>query len=581
MSRQQLEKENMHHQIQCKRLKISVAQVNERKSSILKKVNVNKKSKSGRKNKRRKASWKTEATTANQNKPTYNCTQCPKTFKTKQGLTKHLPKHANNNKRKQQPEESSFSCKRRRVTGQHQCSYCPEPGFKRHLALATHIGMKHPQQSSKKCQHCGQSFRHPNKLKAHKQDKHWHPPREEFICKICKQQCENYQGLKTYIGMMHQQHVKPFDPNFDFTTAAEFPSWKSITENRTKSIDYNAAAFLKMIGPNLADPRQRPQNMNLNINKDEMLSQWKKCMDHKISIGVCATCGSQVIKADDEFKVMKITNKLPQCFKADNNTLPNKNLIKYKCLHIIEFNNGLDVFKLCDKGVKGDQVTVCKLCLGKLIHAKKNQKPPTHTIAHYDLCKIPINLCPIQDLTLGEKLAMSKVIVHVPLIQLKPVYGPGNAGIKGHSFGIKSTQDEIERSIVQILPRHDLDEVIHVSLVAEKEMIPIAKKILKQAGGALDIRAHVIIPWLQWLKEMGNPHFQNVTILSVPAAAKMLNESVNKILQNACESSSAIIHKMMGKSRAEQDDQDTGLNKYGNAMDSNSSLSRYSLINSE
>ena len=37
-------------------------------------------------------------------------------------------------------------------------------------------------------------LKHPNKLKAHIQDKHWHPPREEFICKICKQQCENYQA---------------------------------------------------------------------------------------------------------------------------------------------------------------------------------------------------------------------------------------------------------------------------------------------------------------------------------------------------------------------------------------------------
>ena len=376
---------------------------------------------------------------------------------------------------------------------------------------------------------------------------------------------------------VHQQLAKPYDPNFDFTTATEFPSWKAIKENRTKNIDYNSAGFLKMIGKNLEDPRQKPQNINFNINKDEILNQWKQSMDHNIGIGTCATCGRQIIKADKEFKVMKITNKLLQCFKADQTTLPNKNSIKYKCLHLMEFNNGKDIFKLCDKGVKGDQVTVCKVCLGKLNHAKKTKIPPIHTLANYDLCKIPNDLCPIQDLTLGERLAMSKVIVHVPLIQLKPVYGPGNAGIKGHSFGIKSTQDEIARSMVQILPRHDLDEVIHVSLVAEKEMIPIAKKILKQGGGALNIRAHVIIPWLQWLKEMDNPHFRNVTILSLPAAAKMLDESVNKILQNAFESSSATIHKMMGKSRAEQDDQDTGLN---DDM-ANKSLIRHTLITQE
>ena len=77
----------------------------------------------------------------------YSCSQCPKTFKTKWGLTRNLSKHTKNNKSKQQPQESSFPSKRRRVTGELQSPHCNEPGFKNQLAFATHIGKKHQQQS--------------------------------------------------------------------------------------------------------------------------------------------------------------------------------------------------------------------------------------------------------------------------------------------------------------------------------------------------------------------------------------------------------------------------------------------------
>ena len=165
--------------------------------------------------------------------------------------------------------------KKLKVTGQYQCAHCDVTPLKSALALATHIGKTHPKESLKQCTHCGQRFVRPAMLKAHIKEKHSQPAREEFICHICKQQCENSLGLKIHIGMVHQQLAKPYDPNFDFTTASEFPSWKAIKEDRTKNIDYNSAGFLKMIGKNLEDPRQKPQNVNFKINKDEILNQWK------------------------------------------------------------------------------------------------------------------------------------------------------------------------------------------------------------------------------------------------------------------------------------------------------------------
>ena len=157
---------------------------------------------------------------------------------------------------------------------------------------------------------------------------------------------------------------------------------------------------------------------------------------------------------------------------------------------------------MCEKGIlTGDKLLICKQCSGTLKYAAKTKKVPIHALAHYDLGKKPSGLV---RLNLGEKLAISKSIVYVPLIQFKPVYGPGNAGVKGHSFGIKSSQEEIERSIMKILPRHDLAEVIQISLCAEKEMNHIAKEIIKR--GPLDIRIEAIMPWLHWFKALENPY---------------------------------------------------------------------------
>ena len=69
-----------------------------------------------------------------------------------------------------------------------------------------------------------------------------------FTCCICSEEYQNYKALKTHIGMKHAMKMKPFDDNFDFTSAVDFPSWKEIKECRHKNPDYNAAGFLKMIG---------------------------------------------------------------------------------------------------------------------------------------------------------------------------------------------------------------------------------------------------------------------------------------------------------------------------------------------
>ena len=474
--------------------------------------------------------------------------------------------------------------KSNKASKQLQCSYCKrkyktEKGKNRHIAikheiaetycvkckkyfkdphgLYVHIGKTHSTKCTKKCQHCGKAFRGPHELQNHL--KALQDSKRTFSCFACSEEYQNYLALKTHVGMKHATKMKPFDHRFDFTSAIAFPSWKEIKEYRHKNPDYNAAGFLKMIGDNVKDVRIRPNEVCTNIGKKEMLDQWKQDMKHDVSIQTCAVCGRQVLMVNGEFAWLAITSSLLLCCKADKNDLPPKNSIKYKSLHLVERENG-DIFKLCPKGVIADKVLACTVCHSTLKYATKTKKPPIHTIAHYDLGKKPTKDFDLKKLTFGEKLAISKVIVYVPEIQFKPVHGKKNIGIKGHAFGIRTTQEEIEDSIVKILPRQDLQEVIRINLCGEKEMHHIAKQIIKQ--GHLDIRIQAIMPWLRWFKAVDNPHFRDVKILPQSEAEEMLKRSVDMILEKAFDTTSGTINKLMDQTRAELCDEEDHLNQH-------------------
>ena len=239
-----------------------------------------------------------------------------------------------------------------------------------------------------------------------------------------------------------------------------------------------------MIGKNLKDPRHEPTDVCFTVNKDEIMNHWKQHMDHTIAIETCGLCGRQVFMTDEELHLVPLTSNLLQCFKANPSELPAKDSIKCKSLHLVHSNNG-DIFKLCDRGLKDNQVVVCNTCHGNLPYAAKTGKPLIYTLAHYDLGKKPRT--ELQTLTFGEKF--------VPQIQLKPVHGKRNFGFKGHAFGIEASQSDIVESMVNMLPRHDLGDVMQISSCGDKELTSFAKEILRQ--GPLNIRMEVIMPWLE------------------------------------------------------------------------------------
>ena len=433
-----------------------------------------------------------------------------------------------------------------------QCLQCKNK-FKNSKALSTHIGIKHGKKLI--CSKCKITFRRPNELEQHIKQRHSQSPTNLSQCLTCKQTHATPHALSIHIGMCHKTLNQEFDPNFDFTTAVQLPSWRDIQQYRLDNIDYNAAGFLKMIGNNIADPRKQPK-LQFQINKDEIINNWKQNMRHNIPIKICGTCGRQVIETQGQYHMISINSKKLQIFKVDEtkDVLPPKNSIKYQHLHLTEMPNG-DIYKVCQQAVYNDKIGICNVCNTKLSYKKSKEIAPKHTFAHYDLGKANSNL---KKLTFAEKLAISKVIPFCPTIQYKPVYGKRNIGIKGHAFGIKTSQKDVWDSVVNVLPRLDLGDVIHVNLCAKKEMFAIAKQIIKQ--GPLHIRADVILEWLQWFKALGNPYYHDVTIRTHSETEKIIKDSINKILNNASESESAKIHGLMDRSRTELLDEQEGLN---------------------
>ena len=484
----------------------------------------------------------------------FQCKHCHRKFKSRGKLKQHLEKHMKDKERKIQSRYKNDFVDDDAVLVETEktieCEYCGKM-FHCTSGLSSHIGKVH--YANQLCVECGRIFRRPSQLKKHVMDRH---SQKKHQCLSCSQRFDSYNGLLKHTGKCLNK--EEFDEDFDFTTATKFPSWETIKNYRTVKLDYMAAGCLKMIGSNLLDPRKEPKDVNFKIDKTEMLKQWKHLMGHNIPIVVCALCARSMLKVAGEYNINLITNKVFQLFKADKDDLPEKDSLEYKSMHLVELANG-DVFKMHPKGIiEEGKVVVCKNCNGRLRYAQKRKKLPIHTIAYYDVGRRPKFL---QKLNLGERLAVSRVVIYVPFCQFKSTYGAGNQGLKGHAFAINCSQDSIGQTITRVLPRQDLAEVIKVSLVGEKEMCHVAKEIMKRKTGILHFRVDVILAWLHFLKSIGNPYYQDVEIMDKDETRKMLEASVEKILCNAFESNSGIINKMMGDTRAEQLDEDDGLNE--------------------
>ncbi len=107
-----------------------------------------------------------------------------------------------------------------------------------------------------------------------------------------------------------------------------------------------------------------------------------------------------------------------------------------------------------------------------------------------------------------------------------------------------------------------MSELIQLAIYGENSTWPIAKELIRK--GPLNVRMEVIGPWLVWLKKIGNPEFKNVRIPTEEEIEKeqlMLDESMQKILDNAIKSESRQINNLAQDTRANVEDNLDGLNE--------------------
>ena len=104
---------------------------------------------------------------------TFNCLQCPKTFKTASGLKRHEKTH------------TYFKCKK-----------CDEVSLSQ-SDLYAHEVTVHGINRPHKCKECHLAFIRPGNLKEHVRDVH--EKNEPYICSICKYETQSLRNFKRHM----------------------------------------------------------------------------------------------------------------------------------------------------------------------------------------------------------------------------------------------------------------------------------------------------------------------------------------------------------------------------------------------
>ena len=299
------------------------------------------------------------------------------------------------------------------------------------------------------------------------------------------------------------------------------------------------------------DTRVCPIPSPVKRDTKNILARWEKFMGHMIKIRVCAACG--VRSMIDSGKLQHTSARLKCCI-VKNDDLPPQGSLQRNAMHLVEI--GGKIFKLASEGVDGNNVTVCIQCWEDLFYGSKKGKPPIQTIAHNDLGKFPPHL---KKPSRAEILAFSVVVVFVPIIECRAVFGARNKGIKGTVFAMKLSEDDTKASLVRSLPRRDLAKRITLAVFGEKSTWAVAKYLAKL--GCISMSIEVIIMWLVWLEGIGSPLHQNILFPKsdeeIAEARAYLKKAVADILKNAECSESALVEKMAARNRASvQDEKD-------------------------
>ncbi|MCP4051456.1 MAG: hypothetical protein GY739_00080, partial [Mesoflavibacter sp.] len=282
------------------------------------------------------------------------------------------------------------------------------------------------------------------------------------------------------------------------------------TEEELKNADTNiyTAVFRWLLMRGIRpDPTKEPTDFNQpKMSDKEILDKWNKNMDPTVPIHICGMCGRQDIMSNEyvnpnteyDYKLMDADDIAFIC-EANEKEIAEKSKqhpLHRQALHLTKIKGKL--YHLVEQGVQeNDKVMVCKVCVKALQHAKKKNKAPIHTIANYDLGKIPDKLKKFP-LNMVETMALSTGHLISPVLHFKSI---NKKCVKGHAYGIKMKKDDVLNSITDILPRCDLDLKINIVIFGEGNMRKIAEKHIQK--NFLKIRMPRVMLWLHWLKNIG------------------------------------------------------------------------------
>ena len=333
------------------------------------------------------------------------------------------------------------------------------------------------------------------------------------------------------------------------------PSFEDLIKS-SDSNPINAIYRLLCMSGNAENCRNEP-NLENTWDEQKIINNWINHMGKNCQIVICATCGKKDILDNANFMEPRDFNspKL-DIFKVDMIKFNKFNSFKQNALHTVDIK-GIK-YHYCNKGLiykdnKIDKLRICKTCWKALDHIKKSSKPPINTFARYDLGNIEYNNLP--KLSYAEKLAISRAVLFVPIYHFRATQGVANQGIKGHVFGAKTSRHDLLDSLVEELPRTDLDKRIQLVIYGKNECNFIAKNVIRQS--VLQLRFHNILIWLTWLKNIGNEYYINIKIPCVMEAniiQNKFNNMIDNIINNTCTSDSKIVNEMARKTRLETQD---------------------------
>ncbi|MCP4053464.1 MAG: hypothetical protein GY739_10415, partial [Mesoflavibacter sp.] len=399
----------------------------------------------------------------------------------------------------------------------------------------------------------------------------------------------NKPKKKVYNENYYQEHketyYEPVSANNKRWIDELFNADKPLNDQKLKNANHDIIAAVQrfiLIRGFRKDSRKEPQDLIPVVNEKEILDRWKECMGRDVDICVCAECGKRdfMAKSDGWKKFDLSKTKRLQIFRAKKDKIPkDKNSSAYKAKNLVELNN--NIYHFAAEGIQNGKVIICKRCYDGLQNAYDTKTPPKYSIAHYDLGKYPSHLI---SLTPVEKIAISRAIIFAPTFHMKPIvikkkdengkeikliFKP--KALKGHCFCIKVSKDKTIRSITNDLPRTDISQWMQIKIYGARGMVTTAKALNRMLkDNSFTIRMDVIMDWLNWLRDIGNPYYQEdqkhkVTIpktqQEIQHKQTQLDAEMKKIFDDIKYCDSREVNQLAEKTRAGVTDSKDALNE--------------------